>query len=460
MPMPPCCDLQVVKRGARGGGEEKEKGEEKRRERSSGKRWQGGREKRAMSRRAAVPSGHAHEEEEEEEEAAARLYEWEKNGRPKLASEPAVGRRTEEGTMAFGGVAFSGVEQTAPTGEEDKKNAVAPPVLRRGLARAVVVAMDWGATMTQTEPAPLRSAFLLRQMTEFVGAFFAANPLSQLSLVSTGAGTAERLSPLFSAKSAHLAALAELAGKECEGEISLQHCVELGIANLRHVSAHVSRELLLIVSSLSTCDPGDLNSAAISAKHARIRISIIHFSGAMFAGEQLCRATGGTHAVMVDKTHFSQILFANVSPQLDKRPPGTAVALVPTGFPLQTESTNDRSGNDRSLNDRSANDRCSNDRSVIVACGCHRRVCDSVFFCPVCSCPVCELPTCCPVCSLSLAAASHLARSYRHLFPVPFFSPQVLTAWKRFDRIYFLWSVDRIYFLLGAGDAGAWCTRS
>ncbi len=139
--------------------------------------------------------------------------------------------------MAFGGVAFSGTEQMALSEEEERggeKNSntspVRPPVLRRGLARALVVAIDWGVSMTQTEPAPLRSAFLLEQMTAFVNAFFSANPLSQLSLVCTGAGTAERLSPLVSAKSAHLAALAQLAGKECDGEISLQHCVELGVA--------------------------------------------------------------------------------------------------------------------------------------------------------------------------------------------------------------------------------------
>ncbi len=336
------------------------------------------------------------EVDDDEDEGQRKQYDWEGEGRPHLASEAAVGSQRREGHMHFGGVMFTGSE-TPSTGAE---------VFRRGLARALVVVYDWGASMTQPEPAPLRSAFVLGQLTAFVGEFFAANPLSQLALISTAEGTATRVSALTSAPSSHVAALTAAAARECEGEISLQHCVELAVAQLRHCPSHVSREVLLVVSALSTCDPGDLRAAAVAAKQARVRISVLHLSAQVYAAEQLCRITEGIHAVMVDKHHFQQLLRAHVPPPIDHRPPGEAVALVATGFPLLSRGEG------------------------AVLCLCHRRLTEAPLRCPTCRAAVCELPSNCPICALPLVAASHLARSYRHLFPVALFEPLVLAAWQ------------------------------
>lgn len=44
------------------------------------------------------------------------------------------------------------------------------------------------------------------------------------------------------------------------------------------------------------------------------------------------------------------------------------------------------------------------------------------FCCPQCGSHYCELPVECKQCGLTLVSASHLARSYHHLFPIkPFF---------------------------------------
>jgi hypothetical protein len=55
----------------------------------------------------------------------------------------------------------------------------------------------------------------------FVTAFFAANPLSQLSLASSFDSTATRITPLSSSPQAHLDALKSFAAeRDCTGEVT------------------------------------------------------------------------------------------------------------------------------------------------------------------------------------------------------------------------------------------------
>lgn len=42
------------------------------------------------------------------------------------------------------------------------------------------------------------------------------------------------------------------------GEPSLQNSLELALKSLRLLPSHASKEILIIMSSLTTCDPGDI----------------------------------------------------------------------------------------------------------------------------------------------------------------------------------------------------------
>ena len=42
-------------------------------------------------------------------------------------------------------------------------------------------------------------------------------------------------------------------------EPSIQNGLEIALQTLKMVPAHASREILLILGSLTTCDPGDIN---------------------------------------------------------------------------------------------------------------------------------------------------------------------------------------------------------
>lgn len=43
------------------------------------------------------------------------------------------------------------------------------------------------------------------------------------------------------------------------GEPSLQNSIELALKSLRLLPSHASKEILIIVGALTTCDPGDIN---------------------------------------------------------------------------------------------------------------------------------------------------------------------------------------------------------
>lgn len=49
-----------------------------------------------------------------------------------------------------------------------------------------------------------------------------------------------------------------LAKMSLTGEPSIQNGLEIALQTLKMIPAHASREILLILGSLTTCDPGDI----------------------------------------------------------------------------------------------------------------------------------------------------------------------------------------------------------
>lgn len=45
----------------------------------------------------------------------------------------------------------------------------------------------------------------------------------------------------------------------CSGEPSIQNALELALRSLRMLPSHASREILILMGSLTTCDPGDIS---------------------------------------------------------------------------------------------------------------------------------------------------------------------------------------------------------
>ena len=306
-----------------------------------------------------------------------------KAGELTLASE-AIEASLQGSKLLFGGTPFLPASHNQPD----------EAVYRRGLARNVMLALDFGESITLADPAPSRLAWMLSAVKAFIREFFDANPLSQLGIVASRDSQAFRVSPLSSNPEQHIRALEEMA--EPSGSVSVQNTLQLCVVQLRHVPAHATREIVFVWSALTSCDPGDLEAEIQTTQSAGVRCSMLHLGASVFVLQRLVRLTGGEYACPLTAAHGRELLAMHVRPPLDARDPSAPVALVTTGFPLALSSA--------------------------LPCACHGQ--PGRFTCPKCSSVACALPSTCHVCALPLVSSSHLARSYRHLFPVPSFTSQ------------------------------------
>uniref|UniRef100_A0A8C9YLF8 General transcription factor IIH, polypeptide 2 n=1 Tax=Sander lucioperca TaxID=283035 RepID=A0A8C9YLF8_SANLU len=121
----------------------------------------------------------------------------------------------------------------------------------------------------------------------------------------------------------------------------------------------------------------------------------------------LTRETGGSYHVILDESHFKELLMLHVKP-----PPASSsseCSLIRMGFPQHTIA---------SLTDQDAKPSFSmshldSSSAPGLSLG--------GYFCPQCHAKYTELPVECKVCGLTLVSAPHLARSFHHLFPLQAF---------------------------------------
>ncbi|KAJ0176700.1 hypothetical protein K1T71_007879 [Dendrolimus kikuchii] len=289
------------------------------------------------------------------------------------------------------------------------RRAVAPrkgPV-RLGMMRHLLVAIDCSEAMNCQDLKPSRFLCTLKLLEKFVEEFFDQNPLSQLGLVAMKNKRAERITELSGNVRKHVKAVENLINTPLTGEPSLQNTLEFAGRALRPLPSHASRELLVLFASLTTCDPGDINTTIHSLKTDGIRCSVIGLAAEVRICKKLCQDTGGEYGVVLDDVHYRSLLSEATCP-----PPRARVldaGLVKMGFP-------------HSAPVNVQNDPTANADPPITVCMCHLEEGEGVsgegHLCPQCRSKYCSLPAQCRTCGLTLASAPHLARSYHHLFPV------------------------------------------
>lgn len=131
--------------------------------------------------------------------------------------------------------------------------------------------------------------------------------------------------------------------------------------------------------------------------------------------KEICRRTKGQYGVILNEDHFKELLFESISPPPIPRSSNTAMnpannlhqktntsSLIQMGFP--NKISNEHQG--------------GLELSMHSFCACHSKLRSTGFICPRCGSKNCEIPTNCSVCGLTIVSSPHLARSYRHLFPV------------------------------------------
>jgi transcription initiation factor TFIIH subunit 2 len=223
--------------------------------------------------------------------------------------------------------------------------------------------------------------------------------MSQLGWIGTRNKKSEKLSEMSGNPRKHLDMLNTITDNyPCSGEPSFQNALELALGSLKNMPNHTSREILIIHGSLTTCDPGDINITIQELKNQNVRCSVISLAAEVRVCKALCRATQGTFHVILDDSHFQDLVHEHVEP-----PPAAGKAessLIKMGFPQKNQS------------DEPSMCLCHLDDTTLC------KLAPGGYICPQCKSKYCELPVECKVCGLTLVSAPHLARSFLHIFPL------------------------------------------
>ncbi|XP_022090466.1 general transcription factor IIH subunit 2-like [Acanthaster planci] len=279
-----------------------------------------------------------------------------------------------------------------------------PPNIRLGMMRHLYVVLDLSRAMEDPDFRPSRLHCTIKLLEMFVEEYFDQNPISQIGFITTSDMRAEKLTELGGNPKRHIAALHKCKDKPCSKEPSLQNALDMAALSLRHMPSHASREILVVMGSLVTCDPGNIHLTIKALKDLNIRCSVIGLAAEIRICRKLCTLTQGTYGIPLDETHFRDLLKEHTNP-----PPATAntePAPIRMGFPQHVLHTEKDKAEKPSM------------------CMCHLDSKDhtgfssSGYFCPQCRSKYCELPVECKVCALTLVSAPHLARSFHHLFPL------------------------------------------
>uniref|UniRef100_A0A667XZ45 General transcription factor IIH subunit n=1 Tax=Myripristis murdjan TaxID=586833 RepID=A0A667XZ45_9TELE len=273
--------------------------------------------------------------------------------------------------------------------------------------RHLFVVIDCSKSMEDQDLKPNRLTSTLKLMEAFVEEYFDQNPISQVGLIITKNKRAEKLTDLAGNPRKHITTLKKAVDSVCVGEPSLYNSLKLAIQTLKHMPGHTSREILIIFSSLTTCDPANIYELTKTLKDLKIRVSVIGLSAEVRVCTVLTRETGGSYHVILDESHFKELLMFHVKP-----PPASSsseCSLIRMGFPQHTIA---------SLADQDAKPSfsmshldSSSDPGLSLG----------GYFCPQCHAKYTELPVECKICGLTLVSAPHLARSFHHLFPLQAF---------------------------------------
>ncbi|XP_026414747.1 general transcription factor IIH subunit 2-like [Papaver somniferum] len=264
--------------------------------------------------------------------------------------------------------------------------------IQKGLIRYLYIVIDLSRAASERDFKPSRMAVVAKHVEAFIREFFDQNPLSHIGLVTIKDGVAQCLTDLGGSPDSHIKAL--MGQLICSGDSSLQNALDLVEGYLCGIPSYGHREVLLLYSALTTCDPGDVMETIKKCKRSKIRCSVIGLSAEVFVCKHLCQETVGSYTIALNEFHFKDLL-------LEHAPPPPAIAefavgnLIKMGFPQRAAE------------------------GVVSICSCHKEAkVGGGYICPRCKARVCELPTECRICGLTLVSSPHLARSYHHLFPI------------------------------------------
>jgi len=267
------------------------------------------------------------------------------------------------------------------------------------------------------------------------------------------------------------------------GGFSLQNGIETALKHLLRLPPHGAREILLVVGSLQTCDPGEvLIDTLPSLLDNTVRVSCVSLCAEMHVVRKVCESTGGVLGVCMDGDHLRDLVLRTAVPPPSRGSSSSDANRiennnhddVDTNGKISTDDkndndngnaktsqneknesydpkeTNDNDSNNTNKNNSNSNNnksrsyettfilmgfpkRLAREHPTLVHAsipnpssssqmrneGCQLSFVRTGFVCPRCMARSKEVPADCGVCGLRLILSTHLARSFHHLFPVP-----------------------------------------
>ncbi|KRX88184.1 General transcription factor IIH subunit 2 [Trichinella pseudospiralis] len=244
--------------------------------------------------------------------------------------------------------------------------------VRLGILRHLCILFDCSSVMIEKDLLPSRFISVIKALSLFVDDFFDQNPIGQICIITAKDKKTDKLADFTGSARKLKEFLKTIAEEIPSGEFSLQNSLETANEMLRHMPSHSSREVLVIMGSLNTCDPGDIEESLEVRKYA----------------------------VIIDEDDLKTLLSVFALP-----PVATTqlnANLIRMGFPKRID-----------------------DAKSWSFCICHMKHGEGIgkltcvgFICPQCNFKYCFVPMECQICGLVLASAPHLARSYQHLYPI------------------------------------------
>ena len=179
------------------------------------------------------------------------------------------------------------------------------------------------------------------------------------------------------------------------------------LTEISNAPSHGTREVLLIMGSLLSADPGDIHQTITALVNAHITCTVIGLAAEIAICRTLVSRTNPslnpatTYNVAKHEQHYRELIMAATTPPptagsatTADPDPGSQNSLLMMGFPSRIVE------------------------AAPSLCACHSKSTRGGYLCSRCRSKVCSLPTSCPPCGLTLILSTHLARSYHHLFPL------------------------------------------
>ena len=117
---------------------------------------------------------------------------------------------------------------------------------------------------------------------------------------------AKVLSDFYESPSDHVQKVCQF--NEFEGNASLQNALELACDNFQTIPSYGRREVLILFSSLTNCDPGDIQLTIRKLVELKVKVSVVSLTAEVFVLQNLAAQTQGEFCLARSKDHLEDLM--------------------------------------------------------------------------------------------------------------------------------------------------------